>query len=401
MDPNLTRRGKPPVYPTPPPTPPTPPTRFGGPPPPPPIRRAERSPNPPGRRPRTVLAMLAGLALIAGLAFAGTSLLLGGEASPTASGLPSPAAVAGSASPSASPAATPSTSALPSQPPTATPIPSLAPSAAPVPLPALLGAIGDSYSQAWSVSPAYLYDHPQFSWVVGTAKSDGVTSVLERLRALGGSPAVVDAATSGKKMDDAARQADLVVAASKKLPAGATAYVTFELGTNDLCASPDAMTAPATFNSQLQAAMTTLRAGLPAGSRILLLAVPDFGHFRTITQADATARATLAQSKNLNRCAPYLGRYSAAAMTKANSYLALYDAGLKAVCDSINATEGVLGRLHCTYNQSGLAESDFTIKDLSTVDYFHPSLTGQARMAAAAWQADIWATWTRQATPAP
>ena len=50
------------------------------------------------------------------------------------------------------------------------------PTAAPTapPLPALLGAIGDSYSQAYSVSPDYLYDHPQFSWVIGTAKSDGV-----------------------------------------------------------------------------------------------------------------------------------------------------------------------------------------------------------------------------------
>ena len=34
--------------------------------------------------------------------------------------------------------------------------------------------------------------------------------------------------------------------------------------------------------------------------------------------------------------------------------------------------------------------SDFTIADLSTVDYFHPSLTGQAKMAEAAWAADVW-----------
>jgi lysophospholipase L1-like esterase len=288
-----------------------------------------------------------------------------------------------------------------SESPIAAPTPSTTSSTAPVPLPALLAAIGNSYSQAWSVAPAYLNDHPQFSWVVGTSKTDGVSSLLERLQALGGSPAVVDAATSGRKMDDAPRQADLVVAAAKKLPAGATAYVTFELGTNDLCASPDAMTSPADFDAELQTAMTTLRAGLPAGSRILMLAVPDFPHLRTITQADATARATLALTKNLNRCAPYLGRYSSAAMTKANSYLAQYDAGLKAACDDINAHEGVLGRLHCTYNAASLAESDFTIKDMSTVDYFHPSLSGQAKMAADAWKADIWASWTRPGTPAP
>jgi hypothetical protein len=88
-------------------------------------------------------------------------------------------------------------------------------------------------------------------------------------------------------------------------------------------------------------------------------------------------------------------------MTKANSYLAEYDAGLKAACDDINAHEGVLGRLHCTYNAASLAESDFTIKDMSTVDYFHPSLSGQAKMAADAWTADVWVSWKPPETPAP
>ena len=259
-------------------------------------------------------------------------------------------------------------------------------------LPALLGAIGDSYSQAWSVSPAYIHDHPQFSWVVGTDKNDGVPSLLERFRALGGSPVVVDAATSGKKMDDARRQANLVVAAAKKLGPGKTAYVTFELGTNDICASPDFMTDPATFTAQLQSAIETLRAGLPAGSRILMLPVSDFPHFRDITQASAAARDLLALPANLNRCAPYLGTSSPSALIKANDYLAQYDAGIKAACDDIAANEAATGRLYCTYNAGLLADSDFTIDDLSTVDYFHPSLSGQAKMAEDAWRADVWAS---------
>lgn len=328
---------------------------------------------------------------MAGLAFAGTSLLLGSfdqpEAQPTPHG---PIALA---------SVTPPPSSTPSA--TATPLPTVAASAtpaptpAPVPLPALLGAIGDSYTQAWSVSAAYLHDHPQFSWAVGTSGTDGVSSLLERLRGLGAAPAVVDAATSGRKMNDAPRQADLVVAASRKLAAGKTAYVTFELGTNDLCASPDPMTPPVDFETQLQTAVAILQEGLPAGSRILMLAVPDFPHFRVITQADPTARATLSESKNANLCAPYLGRYSAAAMTQANSYLSQYDASLAAACSGINATPGAAGQLHCTYDAALLAESDFTIKDMSTVDYFHPSLAGQARMAADAWQADVWASWTK------
>jgi hypothetical protein len=105
------------------------------------------------------------------------------------------------------------------------------PTAAPAPtapqLPALLGAIGDSYSQAYSVAPAYLYDHTQFSWVIGTAKNDGVFSLVERFRALGGAPSLMDAATSGTKMNDAPRQATAVVATARKLAPGQVAYVTF------------------------------------------------------------------------------------------------------------------------------------------------------------------------------
>jgi lysophospholipase L1-like esterase len=283
-----------------------------------------------------------------------------------------------------------------------TPLPSPSPTPAPTapPLPALLGVIGDSYSQAWSVSPEFLRDHTQFSWVIGTDQGDGVFSLLERFRALGGSPAVVDAATSGKKIDDGPRQADLVVAAARKLAPGKTAYVTFELGTNDLCASPDFMTDPAIFAAQLQMAISTLRTGLPAGSRILMLPVPDFPHFRDITQADPAAKALLALPQNLYRCAPYLGGSSPTDIAKADGYLARYDASLEAACADINAHEGATGRLRCTYNAAVLADSDFRIEDLSTYDYFHPSLSGQRRMAQNAWMADVWGSLPLPSPPA-
>jgi lysophospholipase L1-like esterase len=303
--------------------------------------------------------------------------------SPTPLGSPLAVASAGSTE-TATPSPTPSYIPRPTDSPTPAPTATT--------LPALIGAIGDSYSQAWSVSPQYLRDHPQFSWAIGTDKSAGIFSLLERFQALGASPTVVDAATSGMKMDDAARQADEVVAAAAKLTKGNTAYVTFELGTNDLCASPDPMTDPADFAAELQAAVSTLRTGLPAGSRILMLPVPDFAHFRDITQADSAARALLSLPANLDRCAPYLGSSSPAAITQADSYLARYDASIKAICADIDAREGATGRLGCTYDASRTADSDFTIDDLSTYDFFHPSLSGQKKMAADAWQADVWAS---------
>jgi lysophospholipase L1-like esterase len=326
---------------------------------------------------------MAVLILVAVVALAGGGIFATAGASPSAT-------VSEIAAASPTPSDTPTATPTPTETPTATP--TAAPTATPTapPLPALLAAIGDSYSQAYSVSPEYRYDHPQFSWVVGTAKDDGVLSLLERFQALGASPVVVDAATSGRKMIDAQRQANLVVAAAKKLGPGQTAYVTFELGTNDLCDDPK--TDAASFDAQLRTAVGILRAGLPPGSRILMLSIPDFPHFHTMTQADPTTRAALLLWVNSNRCPPYLGTYGPSTTAVSNSYLAKYDASLEKVCQEIDAAEGAGGGLHCTYNAALLADSDFTATDLSTYDYFHPSLTGQAKMAEDAWRADAWAS---------
>lgn len=253
----------------------------------------------------------------------------------------------------------------------------------------MLGAIGDSYSQAYSVSPRYRgYDHTANSWVVGDAVGDHVYSLRERFEALGAALQVVDAAKSGTKMSDATRQAAKIVAAARGLRAGQTAYVTFELGTNDLCDDPN--TSASTFEAQLRSAISILREGLPAGSRILLLPIPDFDHFHAITQADPAARASLAQHANSHNCAPFLGSNSPLDLDQARAALAEYDAILVRVCDEIQATDGAAGRLYCRTDRRLLSEGDFTIGDLSTVDYFHPSMSGQAKMATAAWNVGEW-----------
>jgi hypothetical protein len=122
-----------------------------------------------------------------------------------------------------------------------------------------------------------------------------------------------------------------------------------------------------------------------------MLSVPDFAHFYDITQADPKARATLKLTANSRMCAPFLGWDSPLSLEQAGQALSAYNAILYGVCDEIEATDGQSGRLHCRRNEPLLSERDFTIKDLSTVDYFHPSLSGQARMAAAAWKAGNWA----------
>jgi lysophospholipase L1-like esterase len=330
-----------------------------------------------------LLALTAALMVVVGLEAGLVGRHAGDTAAASPDAPPSTAALA-SSGPSATP--TPSDTPAPTASPTPNPTPTPAPTAPP--LPALLGAIGDSYSQAYSVSPEYLRDHTQFSWVVGTAKNDGVFSLAERFAALGSSPKLVDAATSGRKMNDAPRQAAAVVAAAGKLSPGQTAYVTFELGTNDLCDDPK--TDPASFESSLHSAISILRAGLPAGSRILMLSVPDFSHLRDITQADPKAKAFLALPRNSTACAPFLGDNSPSTLAEAETYLRQYDASLAQACNDISAAGATSGKLYCTTNESLLSMEGFTIADLSTVDYLHPSLSGQNRLADAAWAAGPW-----------
>jgi lysophospholipase L1-like esterase len=338
-------------------------------------------------------ALIAGLAVVllaAAIALAGSGVFASAAVSPAPSRTSAQIAAISPAptfvpTPTATPTATPTPTPTPAPTSTGTPTPT----PATPPLPALLGAIGDSYTTAFSVSPQLLYDHRQYSWAVGTAKNDGVLSLLERFRALGDLPVVADAATMGRRMSDAPRQAGIIVSAAKKLGPGKTAYVTFELGTNDLCGDP--MTAPATFQGSLRAALDTLKTGLPAGSRILMLAVPDFPHFYDMTQADSNTKAALLLTVNSNRCPPYLGDFGSPSVDTANYYLTTYDSMLQAGCTGMNTGAG-MPRVSCIYDPGLLSESDFVAKDLSTADYFHPSFTGQAKMAESAWLAGPWAS---------
>ena len=336
--------------------------------------------------------------MVAGALFLGP--FLRGGANP--SGSPSePAALVSASSqayssPASAPTGTwspaPATSVVvtptPSVRPTPTPSGTASPNLPSLNLPSLLGAIGDSYSQAYNTSAQHRYDNPVYSWVVGSARGDGVYSVRERLLALGAKLTVVDAATSGKKMNDAPRQAAEIVAAAAGLRTGQKAFVTFELGTNDLCDDPE--TSAADFEAQLDAAISILRQGLPAGSEILMLPIPDFDHFRAITQADPQARAALARTVNSRNCAPFLGSDSSLTLDQARATMAAYDSILTDTCNAIQSTDGAAGRLYCRTDLAALSDRDFEIADLSTVDYFHPSQSGQARMAAAAWSASAW-----------
>lgn len=251
-----------------------------------------------------------------------------------------------------------------------------------VALPALVGAIGDSLTVAVNAEPQF-GDQPEHSWVLGDDPDDEVTSHLERLRALGADPAAVMAARPGAAIATAVAQAQRVVAAA---PARGIVYVTFELGANDICAPTlEASTDPETFRAAVEAAFRVLADGLPAGSRLLVLSVPDVTRLRALLE-DVPEATSLHRQYGV--CTSVLGE--TVALDAIRNRIAAYNGALVTACDALAGSS-----LDCRHDLSGppsgsLFGAEFTLEDLSALDYFHPSLQGQARIAEVSWELTPW-----------
>jgi len=292
--------------------------------------------------------------------------------------IPSASAVGSPREPIRALSPSPSTAPPPTSP-VATPSPT-PPAAA---LPTLVGAIGDSLTVAVNAEPRF-GDQPQHSWVLGDDPDDGVESHVERLRTFGGDPLTVMAARPGAAIATAVGQAERVVAAA---PPDGPAYVTFELGANDICAPTlETSTDPATFARSVDAAFAVLADGLPAGSTLVVLSVPDVTRLREVLE-------DVPQATSLHRqygvCTSVLGER--VALDAIRERIAAYNAALVAGCGALAATG-----LDCRHDLAGPPEGSlfgatFELDDLSSLDYFHPSLRGQARIADASWRLTPWA----------
>src|SRR5439155_17820478 len=160
-----------------------------------------------------------------------------------------------------------------------------APAAAAPPLPTSMAAIGDSITRATDVCCWY-GDHPAQSWSTGGGLFDGIRSHYERVLAL--NPGIYghnyNDARAGAKMRDAEGQAQTAVVQQ-------AAYVTILMGANDVCtSSPSTMTSVSDFTAQFTAAMSTLAAGLPAGSHVFVSSIPNVYQLWQLLHGNSTAR---------------------------------------------------------------------------------------------------------------
>jgi lysophospholipase L1-like esterase len=241
-------------------------------------------------------------------------------------------------------------------------------------LPNSIAAIGDSMTQAADVCCWY-GDHPANSWSTGGAGWDPVSSHYERIRAA--NPSITgrsyNDAVSGARMSDATNQASRAVGQ-------AADYVTILMGANDLCTSSvESMTPVATFRSQFQQALAALDSGLPRRSHIFVSSIPDIYQLWNIYHTSSAAQfvwdvADICQSL----LSPDRTDEQRNQVRQRNI---AFNTVLQEECGKYS---------RCRFDGNAVFDYQFNSGDVTTLDYFHPSLAGQSRLATLTWSRSWW-----------
>lgn len=242
----------------------------------------------------------------------------------------------------------------------------------------VMAALGDSITQA-SMTCSSLLNCPANSWATGSTTS--VNSQLLRLRAT----AAPDNAVGYNNAVAGAASGALNTQAAKAVTQGAQ-YVTIEIGANDACTKTvGAMTPTATFKTNVQNALVTLSKSA-AAPQVFIASVPNLLRMYEVNKSSASARLTWAL---LGICKSMLANPSS---TKAVDVQRR--AAVQQRVDEYNLAlaEACAAYVWCRYDGGAVANYAFTRADISTRDYFHPSLSGQANLAAITWPKTQWAS---------
>ncbi|WP_037360482.1 SGNH/GDSL hydrolase family protein [Amycolatopsis orientalis] len=237
------------------------------------------------------------------------------------------------------------------------------PSASAAPAPTSMAALGDSMTRAFNTCLLPWTDCVRNSWATGTA----IDSYYQRSRMPAG--ANHNFAVSGARMNDLPRQAKAAVASRVGL-------VTVLMGNNDACSGG---TSVETFAGQFKEAMSTLRQGLP-GAQVKVVSIPDIYQLWDILHTDKSA---VAKWGTFHECDALLANPTSTAPADQQRREAFrqrivdYNAELAAVCAEY---------AQCEYDGGAGFAARFDPSDVSTVDYFHPSVQGQALIADVAWK---------------
>jgi lysophospholipase L1-like esterase len=250
-----------------------------------------------------------------------------------------------------------------------------APVARPDRLPVAMAAIGDSITQAANLGYGEQGAATRHSWATGRDGDDAVVSHVERLAAAADPTPVVayNNSVSGARMERAPRQARAAVSQGVD-------YVTVLMGANDACArTTSAMTSVRSFRRGLRRAIETLMSGLPDAT-VYVVSIPDVHRLWEVLRDNPRAREAW---RVLGTCPALLSEVSDERdRLRVRARVADYNEVLEEVC-----------RAHerCHHDGGAVFRYRFGPEDVSRLDFFHPSITGQSRLAEVSWRHGPWA----------
>ena len=235
-----------------------------------------------------------------------------------------------------------------------------------------MSATGDSITRAFNTCAPIFTDCPANSWATGT--NVAVNSFYNRI--LAANPAIrgnaFNDARSGARMIHLPGQVATV--AGRRVE-----YVTIEMGANDVCTSSEAtMTSVASFRRDFERAISDLRTRLPA-ARISVGSIPDTYNLWSLFTADRTATNTW---NTLRVCQSMLANPTSRARADEDRRRNVrqrsidFNRTLSDVCATY---------AQCKYDRDVGFNYRFRASDVSTNDYFHPSVSGQATIASIEW----------------
>ena len=240
--------------------------------------------------------------------------------------------------------------------------------------PSSIASTGDSITRAFNTCSFPFVDCPQNSWSTGS--SSAVNSHYRRILA-------ANAAISGRNYNDAQTGAKMAGLNGQVGAAVAQQvdYVTVLMGANDVCTSSvSTMTPAATLAAQLRTALQTLSAGLP-NARIFVASVPNVYRLWAILHTDLLAVLTWDIG---GICQSLLANPTSTAPADVARRQQVYD---RTVADNVAIANVCAQFVHCRFDGNAAFNAPFTTANVSTRDYFHPSVSGQAKAAAVTWLA--------------
>ncbi len=253
-------------------------------------------------------------------------------------------------------------------------VPAAGPAGAAPTIPSSMSSVGDSITRAFNACGFYA-DCPPRSW--STGDHGPVNSHYLRIRSK--NPAI-----TGRNYNDARSGARMRELNAQVTTAGdrGVDYVTVLMGANDACTSSETtMTSVSTFRSQLDTALSTLKAKVP-NAAVFISSIPDIKRLWYIGHHDLRAVSAwngykICQSMLANPTSHSVA--DEARRDRVRQRVIDFNTQLSMACAAYGA--------NCKYDGNATFNYQFVLSQVSPWDYFHPNEAGQRTLASVSYSA--------------